>query len=856
MTNTAPDGGALLCPNALADEMIAEQWRLEESMNQRGYEAFQREVNSARQRGTEDETHYGAVLMLHRVGVVATAIKEFLAASDTGKAGKRHLAAKPLRELDPDTVAFLALKTVIAGLTEPRTVQSLCVSIGTMVEDEIRLRAVREAESKAWKSIQTGIKNRVGLAYKRTYAIRKALPLETREAWDRVTKMHVGAKLLDLIVTATGIVEVTSEEVGRNTTRKLVHPSEETMKWIDRRTHATAMMRPIHEPMVVPPRDWTGAWGGGYLSSHIPPLPMVKVRNRGYLDDLGSADMPIVYEAINAIQRTPWQINGKVLEVMNTLWDRSSTLAGLPPRDGIEPPPKPHDIATNEEARRQWRISSTSVRQRNMSSKGSRIALNLTLGVANRYAKYPAIYFPAQFDFRGRVYSVTTLSPQGSDTTKGLLRFANGKPLGETGAQWLAYQGANLAGNDKVSFEERVQWVLDNEEEIYACAKDPYENLGWCTEIAGQAIDSPWQFLAFCFEWAGYLEQGESFVSHIPVAMDGSCSGIQHFSAMLRDPSGGAAVNLVPADKPQDVYGIVAAKVLERLAKDAEEGTEDARVVTKEGKEYTLVGTKTYARQWREFGVTRKVTKRSVMTLAYGSKQFGFHQQLMEDIINPARDAATDSTGAVDQDAFPFEGDGYKAAGYMAKCIWEAVSVTLVAAVDAMKWLQEAATLAAAEDLPVRWSTPVGFPVMQVYQDTRDRTTKTILAGKVVQLTMKDELPTLHTQKMANGISPNFVHSCDAAHLMLTVARATQAGLTNFAMVHDSFGTTAADLEVFYRTVREAFVEIYTSMDVLADFRDDVAAILSPDSIEKMRELPAHGDLDVAGVLTSRYCFS
>lgn len=856
MANMTPEGVALPCPNAPTSEMIAEQVRLEESMTQRGFEAFMREVAGARQRGTEDETHYGAVLLLHRVGAVATAIKEFLAASDTGKAGKRHLAAKPLRELDADTTAFLALKTVIAGLTEPRTVQAVCVNIGTMVEDEIRLRAVREAERKAWKSIATGIKNRVSLAYKRAYAIRMASPLESRATWDRVTKMHIGAKLLDLIVTSTGIVEITTETVGRHHTKKMVNPTEETMAWIDRRTGAAALMRPVYEPMVVPPRDWESAWGGGYLTSNIPPLPLIKVRNKGFLEDLASADMPVVYEAINAIQRTPWQINSKVLEVMNTLWDRSSTLAGLPPREGIEPPPKPHDIATNEDARRAWRIAAAKVRQRNMSSKGSRIAVNMALGVANRYAQYPAIYFPAQFDFRGRVYSVTTLSPQGSDTTKALLRFANGKPLGATGAQWLAYQGANLAGNDKVSFEERVQWVLDNEETIYECAKDPYENLGWCTEIGGVEIDSPWQFLAFCFEWAGYLEQGEAFVSHIPVAMDGSCSGIQHFSAMLRDESGGAAVNLVPAERPQDVYGIVALKVIERLRKDAIEGTPDAPVTTAEGKAYTLVGTQTYAKQWLEFGVTRKVTKRSVMTLAYGSKQFGFHQQLLEDVVKPAQDNATDAAGNVDRDAFPFHDDGYKAAGYMAKCIWEAVSVTLVAAVNAMKWLQEAASLAAQENLPVRWTTPVGFPVMQSYLDTRDRTTQTVLAGKVVQLKMKEDEDTLNTAKMANGISPNFVHSCDAAHLMLTVARATQEGLGNFAMVHDSFGTTAADLDAFFTVVREAFVEIYTGLDVLDDFRADIAAILSPASLEKLRPLPPHGTLDVTGVLGSRYCFS
>src|SRR3546814_16441857 len=52
-------------------------------------------------------------------------------------------------------------------------------------------------------------------------------------------------------------------------------------------------------------------------------------------------------------------------------------------------------------------------------------------------------------------------------------------------------------------------------------------------------------------------------VSRIPVALDGSCSGLQHFSAMLRDEEGGAAVNLLPAERPQDVYKRVAVRAQE-----------------------------------------------------------------------------------------------------------------------------------------------------------------------------------------------------------------------------------------------------------------------------------------------------
>lgn len=843
-------------PDCLDDEMITEQWRLEEDMTQRGFEAYHRNLNAARIGGAEDATAYGAALMLHRVQAVSDGIKAFMEAANSGKAGKKHTAVRPLRDIGPDVAAFLALRAVLSSLTAPRTLQHMTTTIGGMVEDEIRLSTLRAEENKVFQKVKDGVKKRVGYDYKRVYAIRIAKEHSQHEAWTRIQRLHVGSKLLDIVIQTTGIVEVQHQKETPTKPVNYVVPTEATLQWIDRRNAAVSMLRPHFEPMVVPPRTWEGPWGGGYLSSHIPPLPMVKVRNKAYLEELEASPMTVPYEAINAIQNTAWQINAEVMEVMNRLWDESSTHAKLPPRFGLEMPEKPHDIDTNEHSRREWRIAATKVRQRNMKAKGSRIAINMNLGTANRYAKYERIYFPCQFDFRGRIYSVTTLSPQGSDFTKGLLRFADGKPLGDNGAFWLAYQGANLAGNDKVSLEDRVKWVHDNEAEIIASAIDPYACLGWCTEIGGVKIDSPWQFLAFCFEWKGYRTQGDSFVSRIPVAMDGSCSGIQHFSAMLRDPIGGAAVNLVPADKPRDVYGIVAEKVKVYLAEALTKGTEDALAHTDDGKAYVKEGTKTFAKQWSEFGVTRKVTKRSVMTLAYGSKEFGFRQQLMEDIVKPAMDEATDAKGVVDRIMFPFNDDGYRAAGFMAKAIWNAVSTTLVAAVDAMKWLQEAASLAAKEDLPVRWTTPVGFPVMQQYMDTKAHLIETALAGKLVKLTMYTDKANLSTAKMANGISPNFVHSCDAAHLMLTVARGAQGGLTNFAMVHDSFGTTAADVSMFFTAVREAFAEIYVGTDVLGAFRDEIMLILKQEHQDKMRPLPPAGDLDVALVKESRYCFA
>lgn len=50
---------------------------------------------------------------------------------------------------------------------------------------------------------------------------------------------------------------------------------------------------------------------------------------------------------------------------------------------------------------------------------------------------------------------------------------------------------------------------------------------------------------------------------------DGSCNGLQHYAALGRDYDGAVAVNLVDAEKPQDVYSRVLDLVQKRISKDA-----------------------------------------------------------------------------------------------------------------------------------------------------------------------------------------------------------------------------------------------------------------------------------------------
>jgi DNA-directed RNA polymerase len=60
-------------------------------------------------------------------------------------------------------------------------------------------------------------------------------------------------------------------------------------------------------------------------------------------------------------------------------------------------------------------------------------------------------FLPHNLDFRGRTYVVPPhLSHLGNDLSRGLLIFAEKKPLGARGLWWLKVHLANLYGVDKV----------------------------------------------------------------------------------------------------------------------------------------------------------------------------------------------------------------------------------------------------------------------------------------------------------------------------------------------------------------------------------------------------------------------
>jgi DNA-directed RNA polymerase len=383
-----------------------------------------------------------------------------------------------------------------------------------------------------------------------------------------------------------------------------------------------------------------------------------------------------------------------------------------------------------------------------------------------------------------------------------------------------------------VSFEERIQWVEDNAENIIRSAENPFDHQWWVD------ADSPFYFLAWTFEFSDWLDclanGGRVFKTRIPVAMDGSCNGLQHYSAMLRDPRGGEATNLTPSAKPQDIYGEVAKVVTKSLEVYRFSGSR----ATADQEEYAKGQ---LAQKWLKFGIDRKIAKRPVMVLPYGGTQ----RSCLDYVYEAVRDRGD----------YPFtEEELHGACVFLGGVVWQSIGKVVVAARLAMGWIKATSGVVNKAGLPLEWVAPSGFPVVQAYQEMASTRIESFLFGARVNLSLDVPVPDkLDGRRQSNGVAPNFVHSMDASALIDTVNRAAGRGVTKFAMIHDSYGTTAAWAPTLSEALRDAFVEMYENNDVLEQFKaTSVPARLHGG----INSAPFVGGLDLNVVRQSPYFFA
>jgi DNA-directed RNA polymerase len=501
------------------------------------------------------------------------------------------------------------------------------------------------------------------------------------------------------------------------------------------------------------------------------------------------------------------------------VWESSLNVKGLPLREFLPPTAEPAFDRSDKDSIKRWAVWKHSEEQRvrrNLQSRSNRIACHRVLSLAHKFRDEPAIYFPSHIDFRGRVYSMPAfLNPQGSDMAKSLLTFATGKPLGPRGVEWLAIHVANCFGYDKVPMAERSRWTRLNSHKIEKAANDPLGYLWW-TEA-----DKPFQFLAACLEWRNCLYGGkESYVCSLPIPVDGTCSGLQHFSALLRDEVCGQHVNLTPGKLPGDIYTEVAKSVEDILRGDIGDEKNDAN-----------------AREWLAFGIDRKLCKRPTMVLPYGGTVDSFRRYIEEYAVEKGH---------------TFEKNFKARTAYLTSVMDRAMKAVIKGPRVAMSWLQTVARMLSRQGLPITWTAPTGLIVFQRYPNMIRSRVKTRLGESICKFTLTEEGDDINKKKQTTAVSPNFVHSLDAAALMFTVNQCHNQGITSFLAVHDSYGTWASDMDTLAKTLRQEFVSMYQADDLLAKFREELQA----QAEEPLPETPPKGSLDISGVLLSPFFFS
>jgi DNA-directed RNA polymerase len=821
----------------MSNDLTEVQLELENESDRMAFNRYGDTVRGKIDSTKEGDTVYGSALMKRAIAPMIIKIEEFIKEAETGGAGRRHSALKFIKMLPSDVVAFIAARTLVDQLSGEITLASAAGQIARALEREVMHNTFHSEEAGLWSKLSRQIA-------KEPDSRKRAIVKHTYQkfvgewvTWSEVNRLHVGTKLVEVFIEATGFMEVTLMVPKNNPklSKNILKPTAAIMEWISRSNANAYSLFPVTLPMVVKPLPWTTPYDGGYLSLKGSQFGLVKTRNKAYLTELcGMGEqMAQVYESINAIQDVPWQVNSRVLEVISSMWEQQTALAGLPERTELPLPIFKHNGVHKDDWTDQQREDFAAFKQTarktheyNGKLRSRSIQAAQIIAIAQKFNAFDEIFFPQKMDFRGRVYSVPMfLNPQGNDISKGLLHFSKGKPLGTgTGVGWLAIQGANSWGEDKVTLEDRIEWVHANEERIKQVAKDPLSDFWW-TEA-----DSPLCFLAFCFEWGGYCEQGTDFVSHLPIALDGSCSGIQHFSAALRDEVGGAAVNLTKGEKPSDVYQEVADKVVTKLRHNLTTCGEDA-----------------IAQRLLEFGITRSATKRSTMTLPYGSTRYSCKSFTFDWIAEQSEKMTRQNLEN------PLEGVEMEAANYLGDLIWDSIGEVVIAARDAMDWLRKTAIEVTKDGLPLYWTTPDGLPVMQDYQDMKARRVKTRLGDCLIYTTLQEEQDKLDSRRQANGVAPNWVHSMDATHLRMTVIYARDNGLTDFALIHDSFGCHACDTDMLSSCLREAMIDVYQD-DVLAKFSNEVTQYV--DDLSNLPDMPKRGTLDLNSIRESDYIFA
>ena len=400
-------------------------------------------------------------------------------------------------------------------------------------------------------------------------------------------------------------------------------------------------------------------------------------------------------------------------------------------------------------------------------------------------------FIPWSFDYRGRAYPIPAfLTPQDTDFGKSLLKFHEQSFMTPEAEQWLAFQVATTYGKDKDTMCDRLTWVAENHDLISRIAKDPIGN-----RPEWEGVEEPWTFLAACDEYYHCVIECDRTHTSLPVAVDATCSGLQILAGLARDASTARLVNVLPSDKPQDAYKVIAEQA------------------------------KPHVPECIRPHMDRKTTKRTVMTVPYNAKPFSNRGYIREALKEKGVEVEKDDLTAT------------------VKAVRDAMNVIVPGPMSVMKWIES--EVAAAIDRgakELQWVTPSGFVVTQKLMKKKVQEIELQLLGRCHIKIATEDGDKVDRSHHKNATAPNLIHSLDASLLHLSALRFDAP----ISLIHDSVLCRATDMSVLSAIVRETYMHLFAEHDYLTSFAQQIGAETDPPMID---------DLEPASVIESTYFF-
>ncbi len=353
------------------------------------------------------------------------------------KAFKEH---PELRAIDPAILTDITMRRLLDCAAKEESLATTCRAIAMAIEWHIRDESLVAASRAIWNKTQERLRKTQNPSFRRAsidgtvagmkaWAIRENHPdlveklnSVTGVQWNVPTQIEVGEALIDLCSKSTKLVTTQTIRKGYKNSKVIVRFTKGTREKLEKQHEYYSMLRPVHVPMVVPPREWCDMHEGGYLNNEKAGINFLKTRAKEL--EWETYDLVDAYDAVNLLQATPWRVNMSVYRIMSQAWETGQDIGSVPPKyyeDGkriLRILPSRLADMTPELRRadpefRAWSIRQRDIHEFNADLKVECKAFGNLMLVATQFAQYPAFYHPHKLDWRQRAYPISVfLTPQ------------------------------------------------------------------------------------------------------------------------------------------------------------------------------------------------------------------------------------------------------------------------------------------------------------------------------------------------------------------------------------------------------------------------------------------------------------